>query len=227
MNLGALVASTFLTLSPTDYQVVNFQHQKAPIYAQASQEDLSTRLLREADEKAKKNPVAAIPLYQKVLAEDGPLKEEAVGRLLDIYKRVTDKVLDGSLEYNEKYIKDAFDFYSEVEDISNNPHSAKAKLYYGILLWRWQAPENFDYAIEKLSEAYKIGNKKIKVESAWHLALITWNYATNYPEIGLYKKYDISYAKEYFQKVIQLAPNSEYAKKARKLLETDTFQKIK
>lgn len=210
-------SSPAYTQQPSPYTT----HSRPPVYAQAS-EDLSTRLLREADELAKKNPVSAIPFYRTIINKGGTRKEEAIESLLNIYRSITDEMYSDSEKYNPKFIKDAFKFYSEAENSSI--HRAKAKLFSGISSSRSQTPQDYDNAIKKLKEAYDIGDDEVKAEAALNLAFVYLNYSYGLRDNGrIVKRYSLFDAKKYFELVIDLAPNSELAQKARNILERVSF----
>lgn len=224
MSLTALVASASLLFSPADYQVTNIQHQKPPIYAQAPK-NLSTRLLKEADEIAKKRPISAIPLYERIIIDGGSDKEAAIEKLFDTHKKLIGAVLTGTGRYHEQsVIQNALNFYEKRKKDTDSTHLAKAYLHLGSLLWKWQAPIYFDKAIDVLNEAYNLGDIEIKAQAAWQLAFIYWNYASGVHGI---QKYSMSDAKEQFQLVIQYAPDTKHAKRARDILQTGRFKKPK
>jgi len=226
MNLGALVASTFLTLSPTDYQVVNFQHQKPPIYAQHSygNEDLKS-ILQTAEASATERPHLAIALYRRVMVEGGPLAEKAVERAMKIYNK---KLQRPPLKYYDRWeLENALSFFGEI--INRHPkYAAEAYLKSGemlcdLLFW---IPERLPEAMERLEEAYKKGDNLIKAKArfkqGWTENIIAgflyrFEDAKNYPAIVKYGNKERT--KRHLREVIRLAPKSEEAKMARNLLE--------
>ena len=228
----ALLGIPLVLIQPSSSYARNpAQHQKLPIYAQASQ-SLSARLT-EADKVANKDPIAAVHLYRKVLAEiahDEELRVQVIDKLLDTYGLATDRIIMEIQYRNTGLIGQALKFYSSLIDTPHNNRDivAKAYLKWGILLARMEAPTYFEDAIGKLTEAYSRGNSKIMAEAAWQLGNIYYYYTLSTggrspiePTTNLRK------AKKYFKEVIQLDPEGRYTQAARNLLKSDDFKKIK
>lgn len=208
---------------PTTADRFVFQHQKPPAYAQAASPSIDRLLAATQQAQCKtRTEDEVIKKYKKIIADNGPEKEEAISKLLDFYKSLADKAI--SKGYSKKcmnaIIDESFDFYNDVTINHTDSHNkAKALLYLGDSLGRIISPSNYDEAIEKLREAYGIGDQKIKAGAAWNLAFIYWNYSTGL--VGTresVQKYSLSDAEKQFRFVIEHAPNSENAKKAREIL---------
>ena len=201
----------------------NSQHQKPPAYAQASPSIDRLIVVQQHIQCKAKTEDEEIKKYKKIIADNGSEKEESISKLLDIYKSLTDKATS-SYRLSEKcmnaIIDDAFDFYNDITINHTDSHNkAKALLYLGNLLGRIISPSNFDEAIEKLREAYDIGDQRIKAEAAWSLAFIYWNYSSGLVGVkGPVQKYSLSDAEKQLRLVIEHDPNSENAKKAREIL---------
>jgi len=200
------------------------QHQKPPAYAQAASPSIDRLLVATQQAQCKtKIEDEEIKKYKKIIADNGSEKEEAISKLLDIYKSLTDKAISGyrlSEKCMNAIIDEAFGFYNDITINHTDSHNkVKAFLDLGNLLGRIISPSNFDEAIEKLREAYDIGDQKIKAEAAWSLAFIYWNYSSGLVgRRGPVQKYDLSDAEKQFRLVIEHDPNSENAKKAREIL---------
>lgn len=209
-------------LPPPEYYVHQYLNQKpAIVYTQAS-EELSHKLLREADTTAQINPVSAIELYKMVVKRGGPLKEDAIEKILNIYKSLAEKALTESEDEKDaqSIIKLALNFYNEViQRHRNSRHLAKAYLDSGSILWRWNAPYNFDKAIKRSEEARKRGNIEQKAQASLNLGFIYLNSTYNYFSDKLQTKYTILDAKEKFKEAVNLVPNSEIAEIANNMLE--------
>lgn len=203
-------------------------HEKPPIYAQAP--DLSAKLT-EADAVAKKNPIAAITLYRKIIMEstasNGDFREQAIDRLLDTYESVTERIILDAQAQNRGFIGQALKFYIGVTESSNVDNNLVAKAYvkWGSLILKIEDPIYFFEAEEKLNEAYKRDNKKIKAEAAWHLGYIhyyrTLSIGGSYPKE---RKTNLLIARRYFKEVLGLDPNGKYAKSARNMLRLDELR---
>lgn len=206
-----------LAVSPSNLPIPDFiqhQHQNPPIYAQAS-EDLSVRLLREADRiyfQNPKRPYAAIPIYKRVIAEGGFQREEAIERLGNLFYNLV-----FNTPYNELNIKSALDFYNEV--IQRYPDSGyliKAYRYSGLILTTFHLKEVRE-GIKRMKEAYQLANLSGDLETkfivAWHIGRIGFEYLeVNEKEVSLE---DVKF---YLSQVKELKPISPHAKAAETLL---------
>ncbi len=208
-------------ISPPNLEYLPVQ-QTAPNHA-LSQEDLSKKLLMEADKLAKKNPTLAIPLYESIVDNGyGFSKEQAIGKLLDIHKLLVERsALDARDE--EKTISNALKFYDKI--ISNHPssrHLATAYLYSGIQSWivvsygGTNGTDNpYIQAINRLEKAYENGIGDVKVEAAWNLSLVGIE-CTRVLTVGHLKCSSI--ARKYLRLIQKLVPSSQYAEDAKNLL---------
>ena len=209
LELSTLVlqlASTQPNFPPPEQYVL--QVPKPAVHAQAS----ITSNVKNTD----------VAIYKRIIAEGGPKKEDAISNLLDIYKLLTDREMK-SEKYSEKstnpLIDEVVDFYNSIITDGSGRNKPKALLHLGILIGSVMYPSNFDDAIGKLKEAYKLGDSKIKSEAALNLGLIYWNYSNGIPmKSGVVRKYRKSDAINQFRLSIKHDPNSGNAEKAKKIL---------
>ena len=226
-----LSLSTSIDSAYPDQTMNYLPHSRPPVYAQAPPSIDRLIVMQQHIQCKAKTEDGEIKKYKKIIADNGSEKEEAISKLLDIYKSLTDKAISSyrlSKKCMNVIIDEAFDFYNEfIINHEDSPHKAKALLYLGNLLGRIMSPSNLDEAIEKLGEAYDIGDQRIKAEAAWSLAFIYWNYSSGLVRRrGSVQKYKPSDAEKQFRLVIEHAPNSENAEKAREILRNH-FQKDK
>ena len=213
MSLAALVASAFLTLSPDDYQTIDFkhQHQKPPIYAQASQ-DLSGRVL------AQSNPQGAVSGHSSQ-------KEQDV-KLFNFYKNLTFK--KGASRMDKKEALDFFDYF--IEKYSNSPYDTdiadilpKAFIYSGVLYCCEGVNEDTDKAKGRLKEAIELtANKEVKAHALFALGDIE-QYNANANLEG----FSLERAIEFFEQTIAIAPQSEFVRESKKRIGLIKSQKTK
>lgn len=210
------------------------QAQNQSTHAASSQDNLSQKLFEEANKKAKKNPLLAVHDYQRIIAEGGPFKDDAIEKAGNIYELLINKI-DPSL----KTMRNALIFYDDViQNHINSTYLAKAYLQSGILIWQLGSLEDsylsrlkdtFKRSTVRLLEAYKTGTKEVKSEAAWHLGLEYFHLcyflsdnALNLPDnasnISERQKM-LTEAKHYFEQVAILNPNSSRVERTKNLLE--------
>ena len=185
MNLGTIVLATLPFLPSEESTLTTRNSNPFNLYAQATSnqiaEDLTTRLMEEADSILKNNPknyVAAIPLYQRIIAEDSDLKEEAIEKLGNLYfNRIFEKK-----SADPWIIRTGLNFYdSVIDNHKESEYLPKAKLYSGFIrVYFMEQDDEKRQGFELMKEAYKSAKSKkhsaTRFEAAWFLGRIGFEY---------------------------------------------------
>src|SRR3989338_6415913 len=138
----------------------------------------------------------------------GP-KEDAIKKIGDNYKKL---VIDR--DAGKKLIEDARNFYAGViKNHQKNPYVQEAYLNLGKIICCIKEPQNYYGGAEKIKKAYELAsNINTKVDALLLLGFLHRdNAATD-------SRFSLKEAKEYFQKIIELAPESYIALESKKML---------
>jgi len=195
-------------------------YQPAPVYAQASKEELSSRLGEEADKLKEKKLQDALRPYQNKIKR-GKLNEAEIRKIGDLYKK-----LAIGIGANSSDIQEAIGFFTLI--INNYPKSryrAEAHLNLGKINC-CVLENNDDYkAAKHLEESYRrSGNLGIKANALFLLGTL---HLRNFKEDN---RFDEKKGTGYLQQLIETIPRSEFATQAKTLLaskEEETHQEYK
>ena len=147
----------------------------------------------------------------------GP-KEDAIKKIGDNYKKL---VIDR--DAGKKLIEDARNFYAGViKNHPKNPYAPEAYLNLGTIICCIKEPQNYYEGAEKIKKAYELAsNINTKVDALLLLGFLHRdNAATD-------SRFSLKEAKEYFQKIIELAPESYIALESKKMLKEIQAKKTK
>ena len=147
----------------------------------------------------------------------GP-KEDAIKKIGDNYKKL---VIDRDAGKN--LIEYARNFYADViKNHPKNPYAPEAYLNLGTIICCIKEPQNYYEGAEKIKKAYELAsNINTKVDALLLLGFLHRdNAATD-------SRFSLKEAKEYFQKIIELAPESYIALESKKMLKEIQAKKTK
>ena len=191
--------------------ILQNQDRNPAVYAQGSKQDLGSRFLEEADRLAEKNPKAAIPIYGVLIKEEDAVKEEAIRKLGNLYKKM---IIEKKSSENDR--QSAFKFYKHiVEHHQDSPYFLEAYINYGGLkCCLIKNGRNLQEGADILEQAYKLMNdENINVDKSVKINLLHLLGDLHYQNaVYGHKRFSIKEAKKYYEELIELAPESDVAR---------------
>lgn len=196
------------------------------VSGQSSKDDLVQRLLEDANKKAEKDPMSAVPFYTSHIVLNTPAKEEATRKLFSIYEKLvfqsenpTRWVFENALFFYDRVIEE-----HEKNPANHNEYIALAYLYSGRIICCMKVEKGIRDGVNRLKMAYAIAESNDTKAQA----ILTLSYVARHLPKSERKKLGLKTYSEYLKDTQKHAePGSNLWKHAERTFNGLEYQKPK